>query len=201
MREVGRFTLTWYASSLDLVGDYVANSAKFTKCVCVLFAIGHVSTNYALAFDVDGFRSGMTEDEAEQIIHARGLESWEIQRNTVQAHGLMFGNRLKYEVAGSLSFCRNQLMSYIKDIDFDADYVPTLHSLIREHGQPNVRAALDTLVQGGGHIQDVKMAWYFSNERIELTFWPQHRKGNGDVAAYRGSSINYASRNECWKQF
>jgi hypothetical protein len=44
------------------------------------------------------------------------------------------------------------------------------------------------------------MIRYKADDRIKLTFGPEARNADGTIKLARNASVNYASKNSCWKQ-
>lgn len=151
------------------------------------------------AFDIDGFRSGMTRQELSIAAKNRGLEAkkgpfdnW-IVGNFAESKG---------RIDGIFAFCGEVLVWYSRSIDFDVDYIPVLQSLIEKNGQPQrVRTSLTQMVGAEGNMQGVEMRWYVGNDRITLSFSPEGRDGKGQLRHSRDSSISYTAKNPCWKDF
>lgn len=155
-------------------------------------------TTGANAFDIDGFRSGMTREQLILEAKNRGLEAKE------SAYGSwIIGEFATYRIDGNFSFCGEGLVSYNRMVDFDVDYIPSLQNLIEKHGQPHlIRTTKNPWSgPGGGYILGVEVTWYANNDRIQLSFYPEGRDGKGQLRHNRTASISYFTKNTCGKEF
>ena len=150
------------------------------------------------AFEVDGFRSGMTREQLTTEAVNRGLEVKEGPYGSI-----LIGKFAEYRIVGSFGFCGDALIAYSHSIDFDVDYIPTLRTTIERLGQPQRVRTLQSpwSGSGGGNVQSVGMTWYTGNDRINLSFNPEGRDGKGQLRYFRSASIDYASKNACSKEF
>jgi hypothetical protein len=152
----------------------------------------------ATAFDIDGFRSGMTREQLSAEAKNGGLEA-----NQGPYGSWYIGKAAENRIDGTFSFCGKALVSYHRSVDFDVDYTPSLRTFIEKHGQPRrVRTTQNPWTgPGGGSIARVDMAWYAGNDRITLSFSPEGRDGKGQLRHNRGASISYDAKNPCLKDF
>lgn len=152
-------------------------------------------TSNALAFNVDGFFTGMTLNQLKAEAHDRGLDVWQGPYQNWE-----LGKRAQAEIDGGFVFCRGGLVIYMHSVSFDEDYVPLLRSLIAANGQPR-RVETKASFTEGVYMHEVVMAWYRKSDRIELSFTPEVRDGNGKVRFRRSADIDYATKNACWTKF
>lgn len=189
-----RSMLNWLFAIYNMLGTTM-KLRRFDTAVTIILALLAMK---AYAFDVDGFRSGITKEQLSAEAMNRGLEVKE------GPYGNWFiGKFSESRIDGTFLFCGKSLVSYNRSIDFDVDYVPTLNSLIEKHGQPrSVRVTpIPWSGPGGGNVKVVKMAWYVANEKIVLSLTPEGRDGKGQLRHNRAASINYNTKNQCTKEF
>lgn len=157
-----------------------------------------VSTG-ASAFDVDGFRSGMTREQLSAEAKNRGLEAKENQ------YGFLIGKFADYQIDGSFAFCGEGMVAYTHSIDVNVDYIPNLQNLLKKYGQPRSVSTTQYPVSfsggGSGYVSQMEMIWYARNDRITLSFLPENRDGKGQLRSAQGASIAYFSKNHCAKEF
>ncbi|TGN96141.1 hypothetical protein [Burkholderia sp. USMB20] len=156
---------------------------------------------YASAFDVDGFRTGMSVNEVATIVRGQG---WELGANKMiaglytEAH---YGADGKVAELGpeNFSFCNGRLIAYSRELDFDTEYVSQLREMIARYGsQPMVEVRQQTWSgPGGGYISSVATKWSVGRERVEISFIPEGRTGNGALKNYRGAHISYVFPGQC----
>lgn len=154
-----------------------------------------------LAFDVDGFRTGMTVNEVATAVQRQG---WTLGPDAAMP-GLRF--EVHYDANGkvrnvgpaSFSFCGSKLIAYTRQLDFDTEYAPKLRELIAVYGsQPRVTVAHDPWNgPNGGYVTSVRTMWTIGRERVYLTFEPEERAGDGSLKNYRGASLSYVFPNAC----
>ena len=146
-------------------------------------------------FDVDGFHSGMTTEQLVAVAKSRGLEAEEVQT----APGVWnIGKFSRYEVDGNFAFCGGEgLVSYTHNIDFDADYIPMLESLIKNLVRPGVFRPYVPPMAGNESVlmPEVELTWNQNNEEIILSFSPETKE------LLRGAYISYITKNSCNKSF
>lgn len=163
-----------------------------------------VSTS-AAAFDVDGFRTGMTVDEVAARARSQG---WQLAKNNVFQGSY---SEYRFDANGKVSdlgpagfgFCDSgQLVAYNVSIDFDTEYVPKLRELVQTYReQPHVTVEQSLWGgSGGGYIQSVRLRWLVGKDRIDIEFSPEGRTGAGSLKYNRGASVSYFSLNLCPKK-
>ncbi|QIX18328.1 hypothetical protein [Burkholderia multivorans] len=166
--------------------------------LAVVVATASVS---AYAFDVDGFRTGMSVDEVANIVRGKG---WTLSADNtdagiyVEAH---YGQDGKVTELGpaNFSFCNRRLVAYIRELDFDAEYVSQLREMIGRYGnQPSIEVRRQAWNgPGGGYISTVAAKWSVGRERVEIAFEPEGHTGNGALKYYRGANVSYIFPAQC----
>lgn len=102
----------------------------------------------------------------------------------------------------NLTFCNGRLMAYTRSLDFDTEYAMKLQEMIDKHGsQPRVK--IDHLAwngPGGGYSTDIRTTWVVDRERVEISFSPEERTGDGSLKHFRSASVSYVLLDSCSKQ-
>ncbi|HDR9248826.1 TPA: hypothetical protein QDB50_000509 [Burkholderia vietnamiensis] len=166
--------------------------------LAVLISTASVS---ALGFDVDGFRTGMSVTEVATIVRSQG---WALGPNNmivgvyIEAH---FGSDGKVTELGpaNFSFCNGRLIAYTRELDFDTEYVQQLREMVAKYGN---QSTVEVRQQpwsgpGGGYISTVATKWSVGRERVEVSFTPEGRTGNGSLKYHRGANVSYVFPGQC----
>jgi len=153
-----------------------------------------LASGAALAFDVDGYRSGMTPDDVAAIAQRQGLDMWQIAN---MPGDWAIGTRAQYRIDSTFAFCAPAgLISYSHSLDPDNAYLPTVQRTIAAWGQPKV--SVRRLVwsgPGGGDIESIDMLWKRGDgTELSISFTPEGRDGAGTLRYNRGTSISYIDR-------
>jgi hypothetical protein len=160
------------------------------------------STTPAFGFNAEGFQTGMTVDQVAAAMKARGLTLRSGGKGPFSAYYVLrvdrSGNPDPSGPLISLLFCEGGLVSFSHSIDFDADYIPMLKTILEQHGNPG-RVTVRTQPwsgPGGGYLSSSEMYWYFGDDRVTLSFNPDGRSGKGVLRYSRGGSIGYETLNK-----
>lgn len=176
-----------------------ADGVNMKKSIlAVLITTASVS---ALAFDVDGFRTGMSVNEVATVVRGQG---WTLGPNNmvagvyIEAH---FGPDGKVMELGpaNFSFCNGRLIAYTRELDFDTEYVQQLRDMVARYGS---QSTIEVRQQpwsgpGGGYISTAATKWFVGRERVELSFTPEGRTGNGSLKYYRSANVSYVFPGQC----
>jgi len=152
----------------------------------------------AYGFDVDGYSSGQSQAVVAQTAHSRGLTLDYVpalSRGAWQAYaGRNVGDKKDALPKMQFYFCGAKLAWYVRDLDFDADYVGTLERTIRALGKPtDVTTRRDPWTgPGGGLAESVDIVWGIGGERTRLSFSPELRTDAGALRNDRHASITYS---------
>lgn len=155
----------------------------------------------AQAFNVDGFRSGMTVEElknfaARQQLDFRSLES------AFGSYQHIIGTFSTFSIVGSFSSCNGIVFAYHRTIDPDVAHSNLAEDLLKRYGQPKVSLERLQVHQRPGVMgSSLKLTWYAAADRIALEMTPELRDGQGGLIFRRGASIEYTVRNACIKDF
>ena len=159
--------------------------------VAVMFLI---ASGAASAFDVDGYRSGMTPADVATVAQRQGLEMWQMAN---MPGDWAIGIRAQYRIDATFAFCApTGLVSYSHSLDPDNAYLLTIERTIAAWGQPkiNVRRQVWT-GPGGGEIESIDMLWKRGDgTELSVSYTPEGRDGAGALRYNRGASISYLDR-------
>ena len=146
------------------------------------------------AFDVDGFRSGMSREELNAVASFRSFETWNTGPSSVS-----MGKPAESRIDGSFAFCNRQLSSYSRAVDVDADYYQVVHELLLKYGQPTKVLAKEEpwIGTGGGSIRSIEMFWRHGKERTDVRLSPEGSDGTGALRYKRYASISFVARTTC----
>lgn len=153
-----------------------------------------IMSSAAAAFDVDGYRSGMTPAEVAAIAQRNGLEMWQMP-NMPGAWAI--GIRAQYRVDATFAFCApTGLVAYSHSLDPDNAYLPAVERAIAAWGQPKVSVRREVWTgPGGGDVESIDMLWKRSDgTELSVSFGPEGRDGKGALRYNRGASIGYVDR-------
>jgi hypothetical protein len=150
---------------------------------------------HALAFNADGFWSGMAKAEFVARAAQLGLRAvpgpggrWAVARpNTPRA-------------LATFGFCGNRLVSYSRTISSDPDYASTLMQLFLTYGPPRHMSFTGdvSMDDGGGAFRSFGVTlWYLGNDRVRLTSLFDWRMNRGDFRRRQPARITYEMRNPC----
>lgn len=153
------------------------------------FALSLALSGSAMAFEVDGIRSGMSVADLRKVAASRHLELWSVGEGS-----WLMGRSANYEIAGSFGFCGPRgLNAYSRSIDPDQEYATQVERTIGSHGQPKV-SVTRTLWNGpgGGEVVGVEMQWRDGETRTTLSFIPEGPDGKGNLRHNRAASLSIA---------
>jgi hypothetical protein len=172
--------------------------ASHTVNAAIAFTLLLASVSVVYGFDVDGFHTGMTREELVNVARQRGLEAKEL---TSSSWGV--GTSDDNYTDSNFNFCGDGLIAYSRSIDFDIDFVRSLHTLTESNGQPQeiLTKEYPWSGPGGGNIHGVEIIWRHDSEKIEIAFLPEGRDDHGKIRNTRAASISYTTKNTCWKKF
>lgn len=164
----------------------------------VVVCVWATSIHTSFAFTVDGIQSQMTLEQLGNSAAIRGREIWE----TIGGNWVV-GKRSESQIDGIFSFCGAGLITYNRNIDFDADYMTMLRSFLEKYGQPKRVEVSQNNFEGPnpGIILTTRMIWYSGVDRVILSFNPEGHDGRGQLRYNRSANVGYASKNKCWSEF
>jgi hypothetical protein len=155
-------------------------------------------TPLAVAFDVDGFRSGMTREQF--VAHAALLGLKAVNQSDGEVT-VVRPDALQW-LGARAAFCGNLLYSYSRTIGSDPDYAATLTKLFRDYGPPrkmsfrgDVSTDSDT---GAGTMQSYVITyWNRGDDRVRLKSYFDWRYYQGNLGRFQPATITFEARSPC----
>lgn len=127
----------------------------------------------------------MSLSELRAIAERRGL----IMSGDESDHTYRFLNRIGPSVDGTFVVCPSRgVTSYLRIIDFDADYTATLARFLRQYGQPVIKV-YHYPWPVGGNMNGVMMTWVHNGEETAIDMNTDARNGQGKLLYSRGASV------------
>lgn len=149
-----------------------------------------------LAFQVDGFWTGMGRQQLLTVAAAYGL--------VVQpgADGEWFvGTSLPARVLGKFGFCGNSLVSYTRNIHSDADYANTLAAIFATYGPPyqmNFSGDVGAGTAAGGAFRaSGETQWERGPDLVRMESYFDWRLYRGELQREQPASVRYETRSPC----
>lgn len=119
----------------------------------------------AQAWQVEGYRSGMTVEEVIGVLASRGLTPDErVKRDS--RYAVEFSTMPFTKYSPTFFFCKGRLHFYKRYLDPAAEFVPLVDSLRKQYGQPELRTN----------------PWPNHPEGIDLTLGFKNKKGDEMVS-------------------
>ncbi|MFZ6708985.1 hypothetical protein [Undibacterium sp. TC9W] len=177
---------------------------KTSKIICkVLSTSLHVLlffswTSGALAFDVDGYRAGMTNIELENAINRNGFKYIALENSGIVA-AVVNNNGKVTDIAASFVVCKGKLSLYQHSLDFERDYVTQMEILIRDHGTPTSVTVFPRPFVGisNTYSKVLSSTWNFGSDQITLEMTPEVRDGKGALLFNKSANITYSKTILC----
>lgn len=172
-------------------------SARFPAMWLIGLLAGTASP-IAVAFDADGFWSGMTREQFATNAALLGL------RVVNRPDGKLAAARPNAppRLGATAGFCGNLLHTYSRSIESDPDYGATLAKLFREYGPPtqmSFRGDISTDIDsGGGTMQSyVVTYWYRGDDRVRLKSYFDWRYQQGNLGRFQPATIMFETHSPC----
>ena len=149
-----------------------------------LFLLGCVSI--VGAFEIDGFKSGMSIQEAQEVLKKYSYGNIKVQENSIFAEQY-HDNRFI-----SIGFCDGKLVQFQKELKPRFDYFTRLVDEKRnELGKPVDAWSLPTDVTSNVESNSITFLWKADDTIISVSYteFPQNNQ----------LSITYETYNTCWK--
>lgn len=157
-----------------------------------------VASTVAVAFEIDGFRSGMTR---EQFVAHATLVGLRVVNRPDGKLTAADPNALQWPGA-TAGFCGNLLHTYGRSIWSDPVYAATLAKLFRDYGPPrkmSFRGDVTTDIDsGGGTMQSYVITyWYRGDDRMRLKSYFDWRYYQGNLGRFQPATITFETRSPC----
>lgn len=178
----------------------VAVSLCCISLFCALAPAQAGSAPAAPSFEAFGLRSGMTPEQVSQK-----FPTYELRWLASPKGAAMLVNRPvnpeNPDIFASLAFCQDRLMSVIRNIDPDNEFLGYAQDYIREYGQPQVMVRKQAWTGlNGGDITTLDLTWTLNGVRRQLSFVPEGRTGAGELRYVRAASVNTTLDTPCNQQ-
>jgi hypothetical protein len=145
------------------------------------------------SFDAFRLHSGMTPDEV-----SKEFQNYELRWLAKPRGAAMLVQRPVNlddpDICASLSFCNNRLVSIIRTVDPDTDFLTYAQDYLREYGQPSVNVRKQPWTgKNGGDITALELIWIGGGIRREVTLSPkgEPERVNSDTIAARLWGIRF----------
>lgn len=151
-----------------------------------------------MAFNADGFWSGMTREQF--TAHAARLGLQVVNRPDGKAIAAR-PNSPRW-LSATAGFCGNLLNAYSRSIWSDPDYAATLTQLFRYYGPPremSFRGDVSTDIDSGaGTMQSYVITnWYRGDDRVRLKSYFDWRFQQGNLGRFQPATILYETLGPC----
>jgi hypothetical protein len=159
---------------------------------CLFYGLAAAQTGPAPVdpgFEVFRLRSGMTPEEI-----SRKFPTYELRWLAQPSGAAMLVrhpvNLENPDIYASISFCQNRLVSVIRNIDPDTEFLGYVQDYIRECGQPQVNIRKEPWTGlNGGDITTLELIWTRDGVRRLLSLIPEGRTGSGELRYVRTASV------------
>jgi len=153
----------------------------------------------ALAFQVDGFWSGMSPQQLVARAASYGLMA---QPGTAGQWfvGMALPPPYPPRLLGEFNFCGNYLVSYSRNIHSDADYARTLATIFATYGPPrkmNFSGDVDTGAAAGAFRASGETEWRRGDDRVKMQSNFDWRLYRGELQREQPASVRFETRNPC----
>lgn len=145
-------------------------------------SLGSLSA-HSQTFKAFRFHNGMTPEQAENAVPGYKLR-W--------THGQEVAFLISGEdIYANLGFCNNKLVSVIRSVDADTEFLNYLRDELKDYGQPKVTVRKDAWTgPGGGDITWIDFSWSKDRVGYALSLAPEGRSGSGELRYVRTASVH-----------
>ena len=170
-------------------------SRYFRSVTRISLLLGALLSGPGLAFQVDGFWTGMSTQQLVAVAAAYGLVA------RPGAGGYWFvGTSSPPRLLGKFGFCGNYLVSYTRNIHSDADYANTLAAIFATYGPPrkmNFSGDVATGAADGAFRASGETRWEWGPDRVRMESYFDWRLYRGELQREQPASVRYETRNPC----
>jgi hypothetical protein len=149
----------------------------------------------AMAFQADGFWSGMSARQLSATAAAYGLVA-----HPGAAGQWFVGSAVPPRVLGVFGFCGNRLASYTRNIQSDADYARTLATIFATYGPPRGMSFSGKVSRGnagGTFVWAGQTVWWRGADRVRMRSFFDWRLYRGELRRMQPASVSYETLNPC----
>ena len=161
------------------------------KQFAIWIFITMVSCPSAFAFEVDGFRSGMSFNDARSLVEKRSYDSVEVKDNSIGARDNPSKGPAR---AIFLNFCKGRLVQVQKHLQPRFDYfVRMADEKRRELGRPldAWSRPTDLASTSSAESNAIAFIWHDSSDFVSITYTQFSSNNQLD--------ITHDARNDCWR--
>ncbi len=169
--------------------------SHFRSVTRISLLLGALLPGSGLAFQVDGFWTGMKTQQLVAVAASYGLVA------RPGAGGYWFvGTSIPPRVLGKFGFCGNYLVSYTRNIHSDADYANTLAAIFATYGPPR-KMSFSGDVAGssgdGAFRASGETLWVRGAERVRMKSYFDWRLYRGELRREQPASVRYETSSPC----
>ena len=170
-------------------------SRHFRSVTRISLLLGALLSGPGLAFQVDGFWSGMNTQQLVAVAAMYGL----VARPGTDGYWFV-GTVSPPRVLGKFGFCGNYLVSYTRNIHSDADYANTLAAIFATYGAPRRMNFSGDVVSGsanGAFRASGETRWARGYDRVKMRSYFDWRLYGGELQREQPASVRFETRNPC----
>ena len=168
---------------------------RFRKVTALSMLFGTVLSGPGLAFQADGFWTGMSTQQLAAVAATYGLVA------RPGAGGYWFvGTASPPRLLARFGFCGNSLVSYTRNIHSDADYANTLSAIFATYGPPrkmNFSGGVESGSSEGVFRASGETQWGRGAERVRMQSHFDWRLYRGELWREQPARVTYETRNPC----
>jgi hypothetical protein len=171
-----------------------------------LLVLSCLTTFTCLAFEANGFKTGMSIERAKQVVssksmNVRGMVIDGRTSNTGGFEQFSFFNDTAY--GGVLAFCNDKLFFYSHSVDFDLDFANALEKMLDHYGQPtSLKSYRSDFNDKPLLMSQIDFVWKKADDEITSTVVPEKKSPDGKILVSRIVNISYKTPslfNPCFK--
>jgi hypothetical protein len=165
-----------------------------------LLILSCLSTFTCLAFESNGFKSGMSIDRAKQVISTKGMNvrGLVIDGRTNNTDGFeqlaLYKGADKTDWGGVLAFCNDKLHFYSHNLDFDLDFANALEKMLDQYGQPtSVQSYRSDYYDKPLFMSQILFFWKKGDDEITARALPEKKLPDGKILIPRSVTVTYTA--------
>jgi hypothetical protein len=163
--------------------------------VATFLVAGLSASGSGVAFQADGFWSGMSPQELAARASAYGLVA-----RPAGGRQWLVGSLVPSRVLGVFGFCGNGLASYTRNIQSDTDYASTLAAIFATYGPPRSMTFSGNVAAGnagGAFVSAGETVWWAGADRVRMRSFFDWRLYRGELQRMQPASVMYETRSPC----
>jgi len=190
-----RRIITVFAASAESTERGKTMRRHFRSVTHTSLLLAALLSGHALAFQVDGFWTGMSTQQLVAVATAYGL----VVRQGAEGYWYV-GTASPPRPLAKFGFCGNYLVSYTRNIHSDADYANTLAAIFATYGPPR-KMSFSGDVAGssadGAFRASGETWWGRGDDRVRMESHFDWRLYHGQLLREQPASVRYETRNPC----